>query len=156
MYYYTVMYCTNVLHTTALQYCTVPCCTLLYYCCCTTVPHWTEVYNNTAARASLLTAARTSCDYLCYPFVPLSTCVTPGISHHLHPEGEPCTYLIRIGLRSRWNILSNYSTCLGLVWINEIGNFEFSRMSRRDRVRFPSCLDLHLHYSYVLWHGQRF
>ena len=41
-------------------------------------------------------------------------CVTPGISHRPHPEGEPCTYIFgytaptHTGLHSHWRILVYY------------------------------------------------
>ena len=35
-----------------------------------------------------------SCNYCCVASVsPSSTCVTPGISRHKHPEGAPCLYI---------------------------------------------------------------
>ena len=39
------------------------------------------------------------------PACPFSTCVTPGISRHLHPEGEPCNRLTYI---PSWALLLDF------------------------------------------------
>ena len=50
------------------------------------------------------------------PACPFSTCVTPGISHYTHPEGEPCIHYIYkcVFLALRHFFSSGRGSCLVL------------------------------------------
>ena len=83
MYYYTVLY--SVLsYRTQLHYCTV------LYRCCTVLLLYTVPFCTIIQQPTLRCFHQHKLRLLALPACPFSNCVTPGISHHPHPEGEPC------------------------------------------------------------------